>query len=66
VGFRFTNDKDEEGAVKLLFRKDTGASISAIAFLKNFKIPYGETRTYNLKHDKENNIYIIELSEPAS
>jgi hypothetical protein len=64
VGFRFTTDKNENGAIKLVFRGNAGLSLSAIAFLKTFKIKYGETRTYNLDYDENERLFTIDLNNP--
>lgn len=61
IGFRFTNDKEMEGAAKLIVRKSAGASMSARAFLKHYSIYAEKTQKYDLKYDKETDFYIMEL-----
>lgn len=63
VGFEFTNDKKAEGASKLIIRKGAGASISAHAFLKTYTVDYSETKQYDLVHDRESELYVIDLKE---
>jgi hypothetical protein len=65
VGFEFTKDKKAAGAMKLVFRKSSGASFSAIPFLKINKISFDESNQYNLDFDKESGFYVIDLSKPA-
>jgi hypothetical protein len=65
IGVEFTNDERAEGAHKLVGRKgSSGTSISAIAFLRNYKIGFGETIQYDLTHDKENGLYVFDLKQP--
>lgn len=64
VGIRFSNKEDEEGAVKFTVRK-SGATIGAKAFLDCYAIDYSETRQYDFKHDKENDIYVIDLNNES-
>jgi len=64
IGVEFTNDEKAEGAHKLIGRKgSTGTSFSAIAFLKNYKIDFGETIQYDLTYDKENGLYVFDLKQ---
>lgn len=65
VGFELTNDAKAEGATKLIVRKNAGISMSALPFLKTFKIDFSETRQYNLSYDKTINMYVIDLNEPV-
>lgn len=65
IGVEFTNDERAEGAHKLVGRKSSsGTSISAIAFLKNYKIDFGETIQYTLTNDKESGFYVFDLKQP--
>lgn len=61
VGLRFTNDINEDGAVKLHVRK-TGAVISARSFLDYYGIDYSKKQKYDVDYDKENNLYVISLA----
>lgn len=63
IGIEFTENKNAEGAVKLVFRKSSGISFSARAFLKTFKIDYSETRRYEFEYDKANKLYVINLNK---
>lgn len=65
VGFELTNDAKAEGATKLIVRKNAGISMSALSFLKTFKIDFSETHQYNLSYDKTINMYVIDLNEPV-
>lgn len=65
IGLEFTNDEKADGACKLAFRKNAGVSISAIAFLKTFKIDYSETKGFDLGFDKESGFYTIDLNSPV-
>ena len=65
VGFELINDAQTEGATKLIVRKNAGISMSALPFLKTFKIDFTETRQYNLAYDKTINMYVIDLNEPV-
>lgn len=65
VGFQLTNDKNEKGAVKLIFREKTGASFSAIPFLKTNKIDYKKgTKKYAVELDEESGLLVIDLKKP--
>lgn len=65
VGFELTNDAKAEGATKLIVRKNAGISMSALPFLKTFKIDFLETRQYNLSYNKTINMYVINLNKPV-
>lgn len=65
VGFMFTNNEHEEGAVKLSVRK-TGATVGAKPFLDYYEIDFSETRRYDMKYHKEQNLYVIDLKEQDS
>ena len=62
VGFKFTNDANEDGAAKLKMR-GTGASASSKAFLDYYNIDYRVTRKYDISYDKDSELYIIDLSK---
>ena len=64
IGLEFTNNKMAEGACKLAFRKNAGVSISAIAFLKTYKIDYSETKKFDLDYDEDSGFHIIDLDNP--
>lgn len=65
IGIEFTNDKNAEGAIKLVVRRKAGISMSALPFLKTFRIDFIKTRQYDLSYDKEHNLYVIDLNKPA-
>lgn len=62
IGFLFTTDEKEEGAIKLN-KRSTGIMAGAKSFLDFHDIDYSETAQYTLSHDKENNLLIISLGE---
>lgn len=62
IGFFFTADENEDGAVKLN-KRDTGVMVGAKSFLDYYDIDYSKTTQYTMKHDKEQNLYIISLDE---
>lgn len=62
IGFLFTNDEKEEGAIKLN-KRNTGIMVGAKSFLDYYDIDYSETKQYTLKFDKENEFYTINLDE---
>lgn len=64
IGIRFSNN-EEEGAVKFTAR-DNGATIGAKAFLDFHDINYEETKQYDFKYDKDEDIYIIDLNDSSS
>lgn len=66
IGLEFTNDEKADGACKLGFRKGSGVSFSAVAFLKTFKIDYTKTRQYDLTFDETNTFYVIDLNSPRN
>ncbi|MDQ7838502.1 MAG: hypothetical protein RDU59_08420 [Thermodesulfobacteriota bacterium] len=63
VGFVFTNDEKSKGAMKLVIRKAAGASFSARAFLKNYKIDFKETQRYDLTYDEQSKLHVIDLKQ---
>jgi hypothetical protein len=65
IGFRFTKDQDEEGAVRLKIY-NTGAFASAKAFLDYYQVDHKITTKYELSHDKENDIFVIDLKKELS
>ena len=60
IGFKFTNDENEEGISKISLRK-TGTSASARSFLGYYSIDHEKTKSYNIKFDEDSNLYTIEL-----
>ena len=65
VGFELTNDKDQKGAVKLAFRGSSGASFSAIPFLRINKIDYKQgTKKYTVTLDEDSGLLVIDLNSP--
>lgn len=63
VGFLFTNDENENGAIKIVNKK-TGAVISGKSFLDFFEIKHEKTKNYTL--EKEGDYYVIDLNEPEN
>ena len=65
IGFELTNDKDEKGVIKFVFRDNSGASISAIPFLRANRINYKEgTKKYDVEMDTEGKLLIVDLKNP--
>jgi len=62
VGLELTNDGNAEGANKIKIRQ-TGASVGAKAFLDYYQIDHQETKRYDLTHDRESNLYVIDLTQ---
>ncbi len=62
IGFMFTSDGNEAGAVKLN-KRETGITVGAKSFLDYYDIGYSETAQYTMKHDKEHDLYVISLDE---
>lgn len=62
IGFQFTMNSSEEGAFKLK-TYDTGAIVSAKAFLEYYRINYEITRKYELFYDEASNMYYIDLGK---
>jgi hypothetical protein len=61
IGVNFTNDGNEEGAIKLSTRSSGGASLSARAFLDFYGIDHSDTKKYDISFDEENKLYVIQL-----
>jgi len=59
IGIRFTNDP-EEGANKIA-KGQTGAFISAKAFLDYYGIDHSKTERYGFFYDEANKLYVIDL-----
>ena len=64
IGFQLTNDKTEKGVLKLIFRDNSGASMSAIPFLKLNKIRYKESKKYDVSLDPDSGFLVIDLNKP--
>lgn len=62
IGLEFTNDKDQEGALKLN-KRDTGVIVGAKSFLDYYNINYKETKQYDLQHSEEDKLHIIDLQK---
>jgi hypothetical protein len=60
MGIKFTNNENEEGAIKFKIRT-TGGVIPGKAFLDYYGIDYSETKNYDVEFDKENDLYIVNL-----
>lgn len=64
IGFQLENDQNADGAIKLIFRKNSGASFSAVPFLRLNNINYKETRKYTLQKDEESGFLVVDLNKP--
>lgn len=62
IGLQFTTDKDEEGAVKLN-KRAAGISVGAKSLLDYYGVDYAVTTQYDIGHDKEADMYIIDLKK---
>lgn len=62
IGLQFTTNKDEDGAVKLN-KRTTGISVGAKSFFDYYGVDYAVTTQYSVGHDKENDLYVIDLKE---
>lgn len=60
VGIKFTNNSKEEGAIKIT-KRASGASISALSFMKNFKIKVEKTTRCKIYYAEDSDLHIIEL-----
>lgn len=60
IGFKFTNEESEDGAIKLSVR-NTGGVISGRAFLEYYGIDYSKTKQYDMIYDEGNELYVISL-----
>lgn len=60
IGFKFTNDNNEDGIIKLNIRK-TGATVSAKSFLDYYEIDHSETKRYEVEYSDEDGMWILEL-----
>ncbi len=65
IGLKFTNDEQEEGAAKMNV-KPNGAMFTAKSFLDYYDIEYKETEQYEIRHDKEADLYVFNLREAES
>lgn len=66
IGFELTGNENAEGAIKLVFRKNSGASFSAVPFLRLNKISYKATRKYVLERDEDSGFLVIDLNAAKS
>jgi hypothetical protein len=62
IGLFFTTDKTEPGAVKMN-KRVAGISVGAKSFLDYCGIDYSTTKQYELSHDKQDNLYVIDLAD---
>ena len=60
IGIRTTDNVDEDGAIKVSFRQ-TGAMVSARAFLDFYNISREKTRRYKPGFDEENGLYTLDI-----
>ncbi len=58
IGIKFTSEK-EDGIIKIVKRPGSGISFSAKAFLDFYDIDYSKRIKYNITHDKENDLYVL-------
>lgn len=63
IGIEFTNDNNTEGASKVIHRKGSGVSVSALAFLRHYKINFSATASHDLIHDDKSGFYVIDLNK---
>lgn len=59
VGIRLTNDSDEEGIIKLIVREDSGASFSAVSFLRTYNLFLERTKNYTFEFIKDYNMFVF-------
>lgn len=62
IGIKFTNNKTDDGAMKVIFRETGGASISANAFLGFYNIDHTKTKRYDVNYDEDAGMFIIEIA----
>jgi len=60
IGFKFTNNDNEEGIYRLSIR-DKSASFSGKSFLDYYGINYNNIKRYDAEWDNTNKILIIKL-----
>ena len=60
VGFRFTNNQEEEGRRKLN-KTNQRNTCSIQGFLRHYNIDHSENRRYDLTFDEKNDLYVIQL-----
>ena len=65
VGIKFTQDSTEEGAFKLNVY-NTGAFVSAKAFLDYHQINHESTVKYEVTYDTVNEMFVIDLNKGLS
>jgi hypothetical protein len=63
IGIKFINDKNEEGAIKIIFRKVGGLSFSGVSFLHYYGIDFSNTRKFDLEHDEKNDLYVFSMED---
>lgn len=60
IGFSFTNDQYEDGALKITNR-NSAISISVRAFLQYYNINHDKTKRYDINFDEKSKLYTIKL-----
>lgn len=62
IGFRFTNDENEEGIYRLQNREKS-SSFSGKSFLDYYEIQYSKTQRYDAGWDDKDSILVIDLKD---
>lgn len=60
IGFKFTTDDSEEGALKIKVLP-TGAMVSAKSFLDFYQIDHKRTRKYDFSFDHDAGMFVLDL-----
>jgi len=61
IGIMLTDNGEEVGAYKLIKRKSQGYGISAKKFLNFHDIDFSSARSYPLKYNEDDGLYIFEV-----
>lgn len=64
VAVVFSNNKSDEGAIKLIKGKNNFA-FSAQAFLECYEIPYGKAKTYDVEWNQKEQAAIVDISQSS-
>jgi len=63
IGIQFTKEKFPEAYRIIKYRNDKFGTVSAMAFLKYYKIPHKTTQVYYVEWNAQENMIIINLKQ---
>lgn len=62
MAFNFTNSENDDGAIKIIKRKNN-YFISGKSFFDYYEIPYGESQSFDVEWNQEDLLAIIDIGD---